>query len=120
MIFAIPFRMRQTIVHKFSFGDFSPSSSHLWRILSYYFTLVSLKAFSSRTGIPSGFPFTILMIRHVPFILYGSAYWQPVLTWMKETGIAKGLIASELLKYVVLVDEVDTAFKWIARACKKN
>ena len=60
------------------------------------------------------------MLRHVPFILYGSAYWQPVLTWMKETGIAKGLIASELLKYVVLVDDVDTAFTWIARACRKN
>lgn len=60
------------------------------------------------------------MLRHVPFILYGSVYWQPVLSWMKDTGIAKGLIASELLKYVVLVDDVDTAFAWILRACRKN
>jgi uncharacterized protein (TIGR00730 family) len=59
------------------------------------------------------------MIRHVPFILYGSTYWQPVLDWMKGAGIAKGLIASELLNYIVLVDDVDTAFNWIIRACKK-
>lgn len=60
------------------------------------------------------------VLRHVPFILYGKEYWDPVLKWMKETGAARGLVAHDLLNYVVLVDDVDTAFAWIERACKKS
>ena len=60
------------------------------------------------------------IVRRVPFILYGKEYWQPVLVWVKETGVAQGLINKELLNYIVLVDDVDTAFNWITRACKNG
>ena len=60
------------------------------------------------------------LLRRVPFILYGKEYWQPVLTWVKDVGVKQGLVTQELLNFIVLVDDVDTAFKWIERACKAN
>lgn len=60
------------------------------------------------------------LMRRVPFILYGKDYWQPVLTWVKENGVAQGLVSPELINYIVLVDDVDAAFNWINRACKRG
>jgi len=60
------------------------------------------------------------LLRHMPFVLYGKEYWQPILTWVKELGIKQGFVDPELINYIVLVDDVDTAFEWIKRACKKK
>jgi uncharacterized protein (TIGR00730 family) len=58
------------------------------------------------------------LIHRTPFILYGKDYWQPVLTWVKDVGVAERLIVRDLLNYIILVDDVETAFAWIKRACK--
>lgn len=60
------------------------------------------------------------LVRHVPFVLYGKDYWQPILTWVKDVGVKQGFVDKQLINYVVLVDDVDTAFEWIKRACRKK
>jgi uncharacterized protein (TIGR00730 family) len=53
-------------------------------------------------------------VRNFPVILFGRAYWQGLLDWLKGTVLAQGNIAREDLELLVVTDSPDEAAKVIA------
>jgi uncharacterized protein (TIGR00730 family) len=48
-------------------------------------------------------------INRFPIVLYGSAYWQGLLDWIRDTQLAEGAISPEDLNLLILTDSVDEA-----------
>ncbi len=51
-------------------------------------------------------------IDHFPVILYGSAYWQPLLDWMRDTVVAHAMIAPADLELFRITDSLDEVVAW--------
>ncbi|CAN5805729.1 TIGR00730 family Rossman fold protein [soil metagenome] len=52
-------------------------------------------------------------IDHFPIILFGSAYWQPLLDWLADPVAKAGMISPDDLKLFRLTDDNEQAMKWI-------
>ena len=50
-------------------------------------------------------------IRHFPMVLFGSAYWEPLLGWTRVELIRDGLIRPEDLRLVTLTDDPEEAVR---------
>ncbi len=46
----------------------------------------------------------------VPVVLVDRAYWEPLVTWLKERALPAGYIKEGFLSFFVLVDTIDEAF----------
>ncbi|HOD28732.1 MAG TPA: TIGR00730 family Rossman fold protein [Syntrophales bacterium] len=54
-------------------------------------------------------------IKSFPVILMGSAYWQGLLHWLKETLLADGMILPEDLDLIQVIDDPDEAVRHILK-----
>lgn len=52
-------------------------------------------------------------ISKIPIVLYGRAYWTPLLSWIQEALAEDGLINKEDVEIYHLVDSVDEAYTYI-------
>jgi uncharacterized protein (TIGR00730 family) len=52
-------------------------------------------------------------VRNFPLILFGSAYWQGLLSWIKSTMLAEGKVSPEDLKLLIVTDSVEEACRLI-------
>lgn len=55
-------------------------------------------------------------VTRFPVVLMGAAYWQGLLTWMRETMQEGGMIGPEDLDLLLVTDDVDAAVKHILDA----
>ena len=44
-------------------------------------------------------------IRHFPVVLFGRAYWDPMLRWIEGTLLPEGMISSEDLRLLTVTDD---------------
>lgn len=104
----------------------------------YFFTRKVMLSFASEVYVyfPGGFGtmdefFEIITlmqtekIDHIPVILYGKEYWEPLTTWFKDSLVDKHHTISEKdLKLFYVVDSVDEAYslitKLVTEYCKKR
>jgi len=54
-------------------------------------------------------------IKSFPVILMGSAYWQGLLHWLKETLLTDGMILPEDLDLIQVIDDPDEAVRHILK-----
>ncbi|HUT33265.1 MAG TPA: TIGR00730 family Rossman fold protein [Planctomycetota bacterium] len=55
-------------------------------------------------------------IEALPILLFGSAYWNGLLTWLRETVLAEGAISPEDLELFEVVDDVEAVVRALGRA----
>jgi hypothetical protein len=55
-------------------------------------------------------------IRHFPIILVGSAYWNPMTAWLRETVLADGKISPSDVDLLRCTDDIDEVVDIIQRA----
>jgi uncharacterized protein (TIGR00730 family) len=55
-------------------------------------------------------------LKHFPVILFGSAYWNELLAWMRGTLLARANIASEDIDIMMVTDSIDDAVACITNA----
>jgi uncharacterized protein (TIGR00730 family) len=55
----------------------------------------------------------------IPLILIGSAFWQPLVDWMKNTLLKEGYIYAEYLSFFRVVDSVDQAAAILIEVCNQ-
>jgi uncharacterized protein (TIGR00730 family) len=48
-------------------------------------------------------------VTRFPIVLLGTAYWQGLIAWMRETQLAAGTISQRDLDFLTLTDDVDEA-----------
>jgi uncharacterized protein (TIGR00730 family) len=44
-------------------------------------------------------------IRHFPVVLFGRAYWDPMLRWIEGTPLPEGMVSSEDLRLLTVTDD---------------
>ena len=59
-------------------------------------------------------------IQDFPVILFGSAYWQGLLDWIKGTVLGEGKISTEDLERLIVTDDVQEARQTILNCYKKR
>jgi len=57
-------------------------------------------------------------IEHVPVILFGKSFWEPIMKWITETSFKHGLINREELKIFTLTDDMEEVFCILLEHCK--
>ncbi len=57
------------------------------------------------------------LLHRLPVVLFGKEYWQPLLDWMRQEGVAHGVVAPEVLNFFILVDDVEEAYDCIVNKC---
>ena len=55
-------------------------------------------------------------IDHFPIVLWGRAYWQPLVDWLSSDVVHHQMIAPEDLKLFRITEDVDEAVAWIDKA----
>ena len=55
-------------------------------------------------------------IDHFPVILYGSAYWQPLIDWMSTMVLDDGMIAPVDLELFKVTDDLNDVVAWIEKS----
>lgn len=58
------------------------------------------------------------MFARKPIILFGEDYWQPLIDWMRSSGLKYGFITQPVLNIIVTVNDVESAFKVIQQTIK--
>jgi uncharacterized protein (TIGR00730 family) len=56
-------------------------------------------------------------IPKLPLILIGVDYWQPMIEWFKQAGIASGCITPQELRFFMVTDSLDEAKEVIMQIC---
>jgi uncharacterized protein (TIGR00730 family) len=59
-------------------------------------------------------------VLHFPVVLFDSAYWQPMLDWIKGRLLADGMISAEDLDLLGVTDSVEDAVRQILRPLPDN
>ena len=59
-------------------------------------------------------------INRFPIVLYGSAYWKGLLSWIRETTLAEGLVSPDDLTLLVVTDSIEEACQIVADCYKKE
>ena len=57
-------------------------------------------------------------MKRVPVVLVGSSYWQPLVNWYEQSGMAQGFIKQEYRDLFSVVDDTNEAFSIVHNACK--
>ncbi|MGE3807344.1 MAG: TIGR00730 family Rossman fold protein [Gemmataceae bacterium] len=52
-------------------------------------------------------------LANFPVILFGSAYWRPLIDWLRQSVLAKGCIGTEDFRRLALTDDPATVAKWM-------
>jgi uncharacterized protein (TIGR00730 family) len=52
-------------------------------------------------------------IRHFPVVLFGRAYWDPMLRWIDGTLLAEGMVSSEDLRLLTVTDDPAEAVRGV-------
>ena len=52
-------------------------------------------------------------VKHFPVILFGSAYWQGLLDWLRTRVLAEGKIDAADLDLVAVTDSPEQACRWL-------
>jgi uncharacterized protein (TIGR00730 family) len=55
-------------------------------------------------------------IDHFPIILFGRAYWEPMIDWLSGPVLEHGMIAADDLKLLRITDDLDEAVAWIEKS----
>lgn len=55
-----------------------------------------------------------------PVLLIGTLYWKPLLAWITESGIARGLIPADSVNLLVVTDDLEKALATVRDACAKH
>ena len=55
-------------------------------------------------------------ITNFPIVLIGTAFWTPLLDWLRDTLLAEGMISPGDLELLRVTDDVAGAVRWIAEA----
>jgi uncharacterized protein (TIGR00730 family) len=58
-------------------------------------------------------------VRHFPVILFGSAYWQGLLDWIRQTVLAEGKVSPDDLKLVTITDSPEEAVRVIVESTRR-
>lgn len=56
----------------------------------------------------------------MPVILFGSDFWQPLLTWLKEKSVTLGYMKLSYLEFVTTTDSIDEAFAQIKKVAQQH
>ena len=59
-------------------------------------------------------------ITSFPVVLVGTAYWQGLLDWLRDTVLAEGKISASDLDLLTLTDDVDEAVRLMVEASAKD
>lgn len=59
-------------------------------------------------------------IRHFPVVLFGSGYWQGLLTWLRQTMLQEGKIAAADLDLMFVTDSVEEACRFIVEGQQRQ
>lgn len=59
-------------------------------------------------------------ITRIPIVLYGRAYWTPLLTWIEQALAESGMINKEDMEIYHLVDSVDEAYEYIMEKADRS
>ena len=54
-------------------------------------------------------------ITNFPIVLLGRDYWAPLLSWLRDTLLAQGMISAGDLELMRVTDDVEEAVSWVAR-----
>lgn len=57
-------------------------------------------------------------IKQHPVILFGTAFWKPLMLWYEESAMEKGVIKTQYKTLIHLTDDINDAFDRIQYACK--
>jgi len=58
-------------------------------------------------------------IRNFPVVLFGTAYWSGMLTWIRETMLAEGKVSEEDLDLLIVTDSAEEAVQVIIEADRR-
>jgi predicted Rossmann-fold nucleotide-binding protein len=59
-------------------------------------------------------------VKQFPVVLFGSAYWQGLVDWLRDRVAAEGKIATEDLQLIRVTDQPDEAVRWIVDARERR
>jgi uncharacterized protein (TIGR00730 family) len=59
-------------------------------------------------------------IHNFPVILFGCAYWNPLLTWIKDTLLSEGKVSPEDLTLLVTTDSIESACEMILECYRQQ
>ena len=59
-------------------------------------------------------------VKQFPVVLFGRAYWQGLVDWLRDRVAAEGKIATEDLQLVRVTDEPEEAVRWIIEARERR
>jgi uncharacterized protein (TIGR00730 family) len=52
-------------------------------------------------------------IRHFPVVLFGRAFWEPLLAWIREQAVPRGMVSPDDLRLLTVTDDVDEAVRCV-------
>ncbi|MDR3646916.1 MAG: TIGR00730 family Rossman fold protein [Candidatus Babeliales bacterium] len=59
-------------------------------------------------------------IKRVPVILFGKEYWSPLVEWLANYALARGLINQQELEIITVTDDMEEVFCILAKHCTIN
>lgn len=60
----------------------------------------------------------IKQLEKVPVVLIGSAYWEPMISWLKEQAIKSNLLSQADLDLIQITDDIEHATNILEKHCK--
>ena len=52
-------------------------------------------------------------IRHFPVVLFGRAFWEPLLAWIRDHAVPLGMVSPEDVDLLVVTDDIDEAVRCV-------
>jgi hypothetical protein len=59
-------------------------------------------------------------IKHFPVVLFDTAYWSPMLEWIKDAVLADGMISPDDIELLRLTDDVDSAVRHVLECYERR
>lgn len=59
-------------------------------------------------------------LANFPVILFGSEYWDPLVSWMRDKVLADGCIDDEDMSRLALTDDPATVVRWLEKAGQRG
>ena len=56
-------------------------------------------------------------IPHIPLILMGTKYWEPIIDWIKDKALRFEYIQPAYLEFFIVTDSIDEAYDRIKKVC---
>lgn len=58
------------------------------------------------------------MLPEMPIVFIGTAYWTPLISWLRDYGVAQGMIRPDVLNFFKVTDDIQEAFELVYACCK--